>query len=612
MLAASFDLIHEARACVAALEPWRCSSPARAARAAQGEPYGGVALLLGIVLGGAFVAVLQNKLSHDDDMHFAALRGGDARKMMLMVAIMTAHAFGEGAGVGVSFAGRRGWAGGAAVAAAIALHNVPEGLAVASVLVAAGVSPGAATRWAVATHAPQAVVAVPAFLFVEAFRAMLPTAMGFAAGCVLTLLSSSQSGSPSYMFARLTRPRMCSRCMIWMAIAELLPDALAGASPDVVASVATLSATALEAFRMGLAWIEASGSGSTLAAQASIPSMTGLSSSMLITATLAAVLSGLMVALGGIAALTNIGASGSLRGDGARVLGAAHGAGMALGLLSLASASARGHGREAAVGAALGIGGAWGIRMQLRRSSRMESSAARAKDEEGGDDVAPAFALPLPPAQETRSALFVAAVSLAHASAEGLVVGAVARATGLAGESFPRMLLPGLLPGAFRGAVYAVGVYGITHSARAGFSLCLLAAFVQEVRLCNAFFELLTWSDARSWRRFAQCLRCSARASGWRPVALCTARRIWRCVPLPMRRGLRPCRRIARALTMLTRIAGGCARCDLLDGALATCRAAVLVNCCSWRHVRRCRDGRCCGRIRTACPRRVSSRLPRV
>ena len=157
-------------------------------RAAQGEPYGGVALLFGIVLGGAFVAVLQSKLSHDDDMHFAALRGGDARKMMLMVAIMTAHAFGEGAGVGVSFAGRRGWAGGAAVAAAIALHNVPEGLAVASVLVAAGVSPGAATRWAVATHAPQALVAVPAFLFVEAFRAMLPTAMGFAAGCARSRL----------------------------------------------------------------------------------------------------------------------------------------------------------------------------------------------------------------------------------------------------------------------------------------------------------------------------------------------------------------------------------------------------------------------------------------
>ena len=448
----------------------------------QAEPYGSFALLVGIVLGGAFVAVLKNKLSHDDNMHFAALRGGDARKMLLMVAIMTAHAFGEGAGVGVSFAGRRGWSGGAAVAAAIALHNVPEGLAVASVLVAAGVGPGAATRWAVATHTPQAVVAVPAFLFVEAFRAMLPTSMGFAAGCVR---SDSAEISTLACFARscLTRSRVCLSCMIWMAIAELLPDALAGASPDVVATVATLSATALEAFRMALAWFEAGGSATpALMAHALEPSMSGLSGSALVSAA-AVVLSGLLVALGGIAAITNIGASGGLRSDGSRVLGAAHGAGMSLGLLSLASATLSGHGREAGVGAALGVGAAWGVRMQLRRSSRasLESSAARAKDEEGGEDAASPFALPLPHALETRSALFVSAVSLAHAAAEGLVVGAAARATGLAGDSFARMLLPGLLPGALRGAVYAVGVYGITHSGRAGFGLCLLAAFVQQV-----------------------------------------------------------------------------------------------------------------------------------
>lgn len=476
------------------------------------------------MLGGAFVAVLQSKLSHDDDMHFAALRGGDARKMMLMVAIMTAHAFGEGAGVGVSFAGRRGWAGGATVAAAIGLHNVPEGLAVASVLVAAGVSPGAATRWAVATHAPQALVAVPAFLFVEAFRAMLPTAMGFAAGCVRLLAMFSGAKS-----SHLTHPRVHTRCMIWMAIAELLPDALAGAPSDVVATVATLSATGLEAFRMGLAWMEASGAATpTHVAHASLPFMGGLSSSVLLSATVAAVVSGLMVAMGGIAALTNISGSSSLRGDGARVLGAAHGAGMTLSLLSLALATLRGHGREAAVGAVLGIGGAWGLRMQLRRSSRMESGAARAKDEEGGEDVAPSFGLPLPPAQETRSAIFVSAVSLAHAFAEGLAVGAAARATGLAGESFARMLLPGLLLAAIRGAVYAVGVYGITHSARAGFGLCLTAAFVQEV-----LFLQLRCSTSRAHgslrHRLARLSRCSGRASGWRLEALCTEQPTWRC-----------------------------------------------------------------------------------
>ena len=278
--------------------------------------------------------------------------------------------------------------------------------------------------------------------------------------------------------------------MIWMAIAELLPDALAGAPSDVVATVATLSATALEAFRMGLSWIEeASGSPTpTLVAHTAMPTMGGLSGSALVSATVAVVVAGLMVALGGIATLTNIGASSALRGDNGRVLGAAHGAGLTLSLLSLASASLHGHSREAVVGAVLGVGAAWGMRMQLRRRSRMDSSAARAKDEENGDDAALPSALALPQAQEMRSAIFVAAVSLAHASAEGLALGAAARATGLAGESFSRMLLPSLLPGALRGGVYAAGVYGITHSARAGFSLCIVAAFAHEVRSCVAAF----------------------------------------------------------------------------------------------------------------------------
>ena len=267
-----------------------------------------------------------------------------------------------------------------------------------------------------------------------------------------------------------------------MAIAELLPDALAGAPSDVVATVATLSATALEAFRMGLAWIEGSGSSTPmLVAHASVPAMGELSSSALVSATVAVVASGLMVATGGIATLTKIGASSALRGDGARVLGAAHGAGLTLSLLSLASAVLHGHSREALVGAVLGVGAAWGARMQLRRNSRMQSSAVRAKDEENGDDATLPSALALPQAQEMRSAIFVSAISLAHASAGGLALGASARATGLAGESFSRMLLPSLLPGALSGAVYAAGVYGITHSARAGFGLCIMAAFAQEV-----------------------------------------------------------------------------------------------------------------------------------
>jgi zinc transporter ZupT len=52
----------------------------------------------------------------------------DARKAILFVAVMTAHSFAEGIGVGVSFGGSRELS--IFITAAIALHNIPEGIAI--------------------------------------------------------------------------------------------------------------------------------------------------------------------------------------------------------------------------------------------------------------------------------------------------------------------------------------------------------------------------------------------------------------------------------------------------------------------------------------------------
>jgi zinc transporter ZupT len=71
-----------------------------------------------------------------------------------------------------------------------------------------------ACSWCVLTALPQALVAVPSYLFVEAFTALLPLAMGFAAGC-----------------------------MMWIVFAELLPDALEALPSEHVATTATASAT---------------------------------------------------------------------------------------------------------------------------------------------------------------------------------------------------------------------------------------------------------------------------------------------------------------------------------------------------------------------------------
>ena len=201
MLAASFDLVHE------------------------GEPHGALLVVVGVCLGAVFIALTQRALRDQEDVRFGLLRGAEARKTLLMVGIMTAHSLGEGSGVGVSFGGERGWTQGTLVTLAIGAHNVPEGMAVATVLAARGVSPWKCAGWAVVTSLPQPLLAVPAFVFVETFAALLPLGMGFAAGC-----------------------------MIWITVAELLPDALEAADASAVATTATLAAAALEAFRM---WTEA-------------------------------------------------------------------------------------------------------------------------------------------------------------------------------------------------------------------------------------------------------------------------------------------------------------------------------------------------------------------
>jgi hypothetical protein len=59
---------------------------------------------------------------------------------------------------------------GTLVTLAIGLHNVPEGLAVATVMAAKGTSPRRTLLWTALTALPQALVAPPAFVFVDTFR----------------------------------------------------------------------------------------------------------------------------------------------------------------------------------------------------------------------------------------------------------------------------------------------------------------------------------------------------------------------------------------------------------------------------------------------------------
>ncbi len=174
-----------------------------------------VRLAAGAVAGVVAMAAIGWLVGDGGETQLPGLAGSRARAPVLIVLVMTAHSFAEGIGVGVAFGDGDGY--GWFVAAAIAVHNIPEGLAISLVLVPAGASVSAAAGWSVVSSLPQALMAVPAFLFVSAFSWALPAGFGFAAGA-----------------------------MAWLVASELIPGSLraAPARPVSIAAVAGFAATA--------------------------------------------------------------------------------------------------------------------------------------------------------------------------------------------------------------------------------------------------------------------------------------------------------------------------------------------------------------------------------
>jgi len=174
--------------------------------------------LLGLIIGLVAIWISHRLITDGKTPEISELTGLDTTRALLVVGIMTAHSFAEGIGVGVSFGGGEELA--TYISSAIAIHNIPEGLAIALILVPLGTPVWKAALWAIFSSLPQPLMAVPSYMFVEAFQPVLPIGFGIAAGA-----------------------------MIWMVFAELVPEATEDASGAHVGTAVTGAFIAMLAFQ---------------------------------------------------------------------------------------------------------------------------------------------------------------------------------------------------------------------------------------------------------------------------------------------------------------------------------------------------------------------------
>lgn len=153
-------------------------------------------VIVGIIIGVSLIYLASRVLEgRDEGFSIGRIRGANAIQMLMIVGVMTAHSFAEGVGIGVSFGDDDTF--GAFISLAIAIHNIPEGLAISLILIPRGASVIEAGMWSIFSSLPQPLMAVPAFLFVLVFRQLLPVGLGLAAGA-----------------------------MLWMVFSELLPESI--------------------------------------------------------------------------------------------------------------------------------------------------------------------------------------------------------------------------------------------------------------------------------------------------------------------------------------------------------------------------------------------------
>jgi len=175
-----------------------------AARDAGGGPWGaGLTVGAAILLGALALLLMERLLPHE---HFIkGVEGQSAhtlRRTWLFVFAIALHNLPEGLAIGVAYGGTDPLRAGS-LTAGIAIQDVPEGLVVAVALLAAGYSRWLAVGLGMASGLVEPVGAVLGAAVIGVSSQLLPWGLGFAAGAMLFVISheiipeSHRKGQPN-------------------------------------------------------------------------------------------------------------------------------------------------------------------------------------------------------------------------------------------------------------------------------------------------------------------------------------------------------------------------------------------------------------------------------
>ena len=155
-----------------------------------GKKAASVTIALAILLGGAAIMLVDRLLPHE---HFIKGREGQSpgklRRTWLFVFAIALHNLPEGIAIGVGYAGNESMVRANALAIGIAIQDVPEGLVVTIALLAAGYGRLVSVLIAAASGLIEPAGAVLGAAVASHSQMLLPWGLGFAAGAMLFVIS---------------------------------------------------------------------------------------------------------------------------------------------------------------------------------------------------------------------------------------------------------------------------------------------------------------------------------------------------------------------------------------------------------------------------------------